>query len=65
MIMPGQTLDGTWEVRWTNRAGVPPDFSSLALFGRDVVLAPVPEPGAVGMLLVGLGVLLLRRRDDN
>ncbi|WUR11219.1 PEP-CTERM sorting domain-containing protein [[Empedobacter] haloabium] len=64
-ILPGQTLDGTWEVRWTNRAGVPPDFSSLALFGRDVVLAPVPEPGAVGMVLAGLGVLFLRRREEN
>ncbi|WP_229415709.1 PEP-CTERM sorting domain-containing protein [Pseudoduganella armeniaca] len=65
VILPGQTLDGTWEVRWTNRAGVPPDFASLALFGRDVVLAPVPEPGAVGMLLAGLGVLFLRRREAD
>lgn len=64
-LLPGQTLDGTWEIRWTNRAGNPPDFSTLALFGRDVVLTPVPEPGVWGMLGVGLGVLFLRRREEE
>ncbi|WEF34051.1 PEP-CTERM sorting domain-containing protein [Pseudoduganella chitinolytica] len=64
-LLPGQTFDGSWQVRWTNRAGDPPDFSTLALFGRDTVLTPVPEPGVWGMLGVGLGVLFLRRREEE
>lgn len=61
-ILPGQTLDGTWRIMWENGGGNHPDFSNLALFGRDIVLTPVPEPATYGMLLLGIGALALRRR---
>ncbi|GGY95854.1 PEP-CTERM sorting domain-containing protein [Pseudoduganella plicata] len=46
---------------WENNGGNHPDFSSFTLFGRDIVLKPVPEPATYGMLLLGLGALALRR----
>ncbi|WP_426171945.1 PEP-CTERM sorting domain-containing protein [Pseudoduganella sp. R-34] len=61
-INAGQTLNGTWRIEWfTGANNAYPDFSNLALFGRDV--SALPEPGEYGMLLAGLGVLgLLARR---
>lgn len=64
-IMPGETLDGTWQIMWENNGGNHPDFSNLTLFGRDMVLTPVPEPATYGMLLLGLSALALRRRGKS
>jgi hypothetical protein len=65
-INAGQTLNGTWRIEWfTGGNNAYPDFSNLALFGRDV--SALPEPGEYGMLLVGLGMLglLARRRSTE
>ncbi|AVR97342.1 PEP-CTERM sorting domain-containing protein [Pseudoduganella armeniaca] len=63
--MPGQTLDGTWQILWLNSGGNVPDFSNVTMFGRDIVLTPIPEPGAYAMLMAGLGLLALRRRGKS
>ncbi|MTW13756.1 PEP-CTERM sorting domain-containing protein [Pseudoduganella eburnea] len=61
-INAGQTLNGSWRIEWfTGNNLATPDFSNLALFARNV--AAVPEPGEYLMLLLGLGVLVLARRD--
>lgn len=64
MIMPGATLMGDWQILWTVGRGNHPDFSNLTLFGRDIVMTPVPEPQTQAMLLVGLMLtaLTLRRK---
>jgi hypothetical protein len=64
-IMPGQTLDGTWQIQWLNNGGNVPDFSNVTIFGRDIVLTPIPEPGEYAMLVAGLGLLALRRRGKS
>lgn len=66
----GQTLNGTWRIDWfTGNNQANPDFSNLALFGRDFdgIAPPVPEPAEYGMLLVGLGVIgwVARRRKGQ
>lgn len=62
MIQAGQTLDGTWQILWTNGGGNVPDFSNVTIFGRDIVLTPIPEPAEYAMLVAGLGLLSLRSR---
>jgi hypothetical protein len=66
-IGAGQTLNGTWRIDWfTGNNQGNPDFSNLAVFGRemDEIAPPVPEPGEYAMLLAGLGVIgfVARRR---
>lgn len=64
-IMPGQTLDGTWQIGWTNSHCCHPGFSNVTMFGSDIVLTPIPEPGEYAMLVTGLGLLSLRRRGKT
>jgi hypothetical protein len=64
-IAAGDTLQGTWQIGWTVGANnANPAFSNLTLFGRDIVMTPVPEPGTYAMLLAGLMVtsLVFRKR---
>ncbi|HEX8602551.1 MAG TPA: PEP-CTERM sorting domain-containing protein [Pseudoduganella sp.] len=64
-IVAGDTLQGTWQIGWTVGANnANPAFSNLTLFGRDIVMTPVPEPGTCAMLLAGLMVtsLVYRKR---
>jgi len=57
-IAAGATVNGTWKIDWfTGNNGANPGFSNLTVFGRDVGIAPVPEPETYGMLLAGLGML--------
>lgn len=59
-LAAGQTLDGTWRIEWfTGGNEASPDFSNLALFGRDMdgIAPAVPEPSEYAMLLAGLGVI--------
>jgi hypothetical protein len=62
-IGAGQTLNGDWQILWTvGGGGAHPDFSNLTLFGRDIVMTPVPEPGTYAMLLAGLVITGVARR---
>src|SRR5450830_577322 len=61
-VQASQTLNGTWQVEWLNNGGNVPDYSNVTIFGRDIVMTPVPEPGTYAMLLAGLlGVGLWRK----
>ncbi len=61
-VQASQTLDGTWRIEWFNNGGNVPDYSNVTIFGRDIVMTPVPEPGTYAMLLAGLlGVGLWRK----
>ncbi len=66
-ILPGETLQGDWEILWTvGNNNAHPDFSNLTLFERNMVMTPVPEPGTYAMLLAGLvvtGVAYRKRRN--
>lgn len=61
-VAAGRTLSGNWTIEWLNNGGQVPAFSNLVFFGRDVAtrdvtLLPVPEPGALPMMLAGFAVL--------
>lgn len=46
---------GTWRIEWLNNGGQIPDFSNIAIYGRQGDVS-VPEPAALALL--GLGGLL-------
>jgi hypothetical protein len=76
VLAAGASLAGTWSMNLKNNGGNYGGYSNLTLFARDVVQtavahqplgnAPaavdVPEPGALALLLMGLGMMALSAR---
>ena len=70
-VSAGQTLTGTWAIKWLNNANSAssiPLFSNVGIYtGQRSLTSAVPEPATYGMMLAGLGLVgfVARRRKTS